>query len=110
MNDEFTKLVRQRPELKYEPYVRQQLKKEGNQRMSASMNTMNQYPMKSGWIFLLQNRVNLQSIGNRQWMTKVYYDRQTHKVGPSPTECNIHFRAARLKNGQPAAGWIESID
>ena len=72
-----------------------------------AMHLMNQLPARSGWIVLLQNRVNLQSVGNLHYKTRVYYDATRRMVGATKETCDTPFRLARLKNGEPAAGWME---
>jgi hypothetical protein len=41
---------------------------------------MNQRPARTGWIILLQNRVNLKSIGNMRYKKKMWYDMRSHTV------------------------------
>jgi hypothetical protein len=41
---------------------------------------MNQYPGKTGWIILLQNRVNLNSVGNIRYKKRMWYDRMSRTV------------------------------
>ncbi len=105
--DKFTKLIKSNPLLRYDPFVKQMVRREEHQREQNAMHTMSQLPNRSGWILLLQNRVNLHSIGNQQSARKVWYNANNRMVGDSREECNIPFRNARLKNHQPAAGWIE---
>ena len=107
MKNEFTKLAQSNSILKYDPFVQSMIKKETRQAEHAKMHCMSQHPTRSGWIVLLQNRVNLNSVGNVRHKTKVYYDHRTKKVGPSADECNTPFRSARLNNNQSAAGWME---
>ena len=108
MKNEFTKLAQANPTLKHDPFVRAMIQKESRQAEQYKMHCMNQYPSRSGWITLLQNRVNLNSVGNVRYKTKVYFDHRTKMVGESPENCNTPFRCARLSNSQPAAGWMES--
>ena len=108
MKNEFTKLAQTNPSLRHDPFVQSMVRKEKRQAEQEKMHCMNQLPGRSGWIILLQNRVNLNSVGNIHFQTKVYYDRTTRMVGPSESECNVPFRMAKLKNGQPAAGWMEA--
>lgn len=100
------KLVTRMPELRNEPFIQNELKREERRNNMKNIRIMSQLPPKSGWIILLQNRVNIESVGNKTWATKVYYDHRTRKVGNTPDQCQTHFRMARLKNGQPAAGWM----
>lgn len=108
MKNEFTRLVQSNPDLRHDPFVQSMVRKEQRQNEQNKMHCMNQLPAHSGWIVLLQNRVNLNSVGNLQFQTKVYYNHKTRMVGPSETECNVPFRKARLKNNQLAAGWMEA--
>ena len=107
MKNEYTQLAKSNPVLKHDPFVQSMIRKEARQAEQNKMRLMNQLPCRSGWIILLQNRVNLQSVGNMRHKTKVYYDQRTRMIGHSPEECNTPFRCARLDNGQPAAGWME---
>ena len=107
MIDEFTRLAQMNPMLRHDPFVNSMIKKEANQAERRNMHCMNQYPSCSGWIVLLQNRVNIDSVGNIRYKTKVYYDHRTKMVGPSADSCNTPFKCARLKNNQPSAGWME---
>lgn len=107
MIDEFTRLAQMNPMLRHDPFVNSMIKKEANQAERRNMHCMNQYPSHSSWIVLLQNRVNLDSVGNIRYKTKVYYDHRTKMVGPSADSCNTPFKCARLKNNQPSAGWME---
>ena len=106
MKKEFTKLAQSNPALRYDPFVQSMIKKESRQSEQEKMHLMNQLPSRSGWIVLLQNRVNLNSVGNIHHKTKVYYDRQTRMVGLSQEKCDTPFRCAKLNNGQLAAGWM----
>ncbi len=107
MKDEFTRLAQKNPALRHDPFVNSMIKKESRQAENRKMHCMNQYPSRSGWIVLLQNRVNLDSVGNVRYKTKVYYDHRTRMVGFSADSCDTPFRCAKLKNNQPAAGWME---
>ena len=107
MRDEFTKLAQHHPTLRHDPFVKHMARTEKRRAMQDKMHLMNQLPAHSGWIVLLQNRVELQSVGNIRHKTKVYYDHRTRMVGTCEDGCSTPFRCARLKNGQPAAGWME---
>ena len=107
MKNEYTKLAQNNPMLRHDPFVQSMIKKESRQAEQEKMNCMNRCPSHSGWIILLQNRVNLNSVGNIRYKTKVYYDHRTKQVGLSPDDCHTPFRCARLSNNQPAAGWME---
>lgn len=109
MKKEFTKLAQINPALRHDPFVQSMIRKESRQAEQNKMHLMNQLPCRSGWIILLQNRVNLNSVGNIHHKTKVYYDQRTRMVGTSADACDTPFRCARLSNGQPAAGWMEDV-
>ena len=108
MKNEYTKLAKANPTLRHEPFVQSMIRKEAHRAEQDGMHLMNQIPARSGWITLLQNRVNLNSVGNTRYKTKVYFDLRTRMVGAEPDVCNTPFRCARLSNGQPAAGWMEA--
>lgn len=108
MKNEFTRLAQMNPELKHDPFVRSMIKRESRQTEEEIMHCMNQLPSRSGWIVLLNNRVDIKSVGNIRYKTKVWYNHITRMVGPNENECNTPFRYARLKNNAPAAGWIEA--
>lgn len=107
MKKEFTRLVQMMPTLKNDPYVKKMVVREQQKCNSAKVYTMNQFPMKSGWIMLLQNRIGINTIGNLKYQTKVYYDCRTRMVGTSKGECSTPFQSARLKNHQRPGGWME---
>lgn len=107
MRDEYTHLVQYAPWLKSNPYVSRMLKKEEQMREQEKMHPMSTLPAHSGWIILLQNRVRLNSVGNVELKRRVYYESRTRKVGDTREHCDTLFRLARLRNGQPAAGWME---
>lgn len=111
MRNEYHNLVRSNPELRHDPFVRQQLRREERRNEQDAMHPMNQCPAKSGYIFLLQNRVNLKSVGNINLHRKVYYDARRHGYAEDPSaESFAPLRTARLSNGQPANGWIYEED
>ena len=107
MKNEITKFAQSNPALKHDPFIKSMIRKESRQAELEKIHLMNQLPPRSGWIMLLQNRVNLNSVGNIHHKTKVYYDRNTRMVGTSPDACDTPFRCARLRNGQAAVGWME---
>lgn len=66
-------------------------------------------PARSCYIRMLQNRVNLHSVGNVRYSERVYYDARTkslHTRPDGPLRAS-YWRNYRLPNGQRAAGWIE---
>lgn len=103
----YNDLVRMSPELKHDPFVRSMLNRENRLNETDKMHCMNSFPMKSGWILLLQNRVSLSSVGNLRYSTKVYYDCRTRRVGTDKDNCVTPFQLAKLKNNQSSAGWTE---
>lgn len=69
---------------------------------------MSRMPSRSCWIKMLQNRVNLKSVGNIREAERVWFDRRTMKVSKNVAgEGAIDFRMFRLKSGQKPQGWIE---
>lgn len=106
MTSIYGKLVKAMPELRHDPFVRGMLAREERENESRLMHTMNQMPSRSGYVVFLQNRILLRSVGNARFSKRMYYDVNSHMIGEDPCDCNIPFRSAMLKNGQPAAGWI----
>ena len=102
----YSKLVEACPEMRNDPFVKKMLAKEERRNEMALMHTMSQMPARSGYVVFLQNRVLLRSVGNARFCNRLYYNAQTHMIGIGPDVCDTPFRCARLKNGQPAAGWI----
>ena len=69
---------------------------------------MSRMPGRSGYIRLLQNRVNLRSVGNLRLSERLYYNAYTRTLYSAPNGTEIAlWHAYRLPNGQRAAGWIE---
>lgn len=70
---------------------------------------MTRRPAKSGFIRLLQNRVNLRSVGNLHYSERLYYDVRTKSLytarGGSKKADWLHYT---LPCGQRPAGWIEA--
>lgn len=111
MNNDFQKLVRQMPHLKNDPFIRQELRREERRHNAGTIRTMAQMPSRSGWITLLQNRVNRDSIGNLNHARKVYFHLPTKTVGESERydpSTNVPFRMAMCKHGRKAEGWTEA--
>lgn len=78
------------------------------QRPEDKIQLITRMPYKSGWIKMLQNRVNLNSVGNLRDAEKVWFDRRTLKVSKTVSgEGGVLFRDYRLKSGQKPQGWIE---
>ena len=72
-----------------------------------SIHLMSQYPSRSGWIVMLNNRVNFRSIGNIQYSKTVWYDRATHTVSSDETmEDAVHFRTYTLQGAGHPGGWL----
>lgn len=77
------------------------------ERPENSIELMNRMPSMTGWIVMLQNRVNLNSVGNNSMAAKVWYDRTDHTVSSSEDkEDAVDFRSYRLRNGQKPGGWM----
>lgn len=106
MKKKFTKLANMFPELRHEPIIRAMIHREERAEELSKMMPMSMHPSKSGYIFLLHNRVNLHSSGNINLKTKVWYDRQSQMIGISKDECIVPWTEAKLKNGCPAKGWM----
>lgn len=74
-------------------------------------NLMSRKPSKSGYIWLLNNNIDVNTVGNVRSKTKVYYDAYTSQVSSEPTsEDAVPFREARLRDGSPARFWITDDD
>jgi len=68
---------------------------------------MNQLPAKSGWIKLLQNRVNLKSVGNIRYAKVMWYDIRTKMVSEEKDGKDGEFmRSYVLPGAGRPAGWI----
>lgn len=68
---------------------------------------MNQYPGKTGWIILLQNRVNLNSVGNIRYKKRMWYDRMSRTVSSDRdmSDAVLISRYVLPHAGRPA-GWM----
>ena len=68
---------------------------------------MSRMPARSCWITLLQNRVNLNSVGNGRFKRDVWFDRTDRTVSSDKSkEDAVFFREARLSDGSYPHGWI----
>lgn len=68
---------------------------------------MSRYPARTGWITLLQNRVLLNSVGNRRFKKTVWYDAKDHTVSTDRNkEDACHFRTYILPGAGKPAGWM----
>lgn len=73
--------------------------------------TMGRMPGHSCWIYLLQNRVNLNSMGNRYYKRKVWFDTFDKSVSTDKSKDDAtYFRQARLSDGSYAQGWMFAED
>lgn len=78
------------------------------ERPEDKIHLMNQMPGRSGWIVLLQNRVNLNSVGNVRYAKKVWYDRNDRTVSTSEDkEDAVWIKRFVLPGAGLAQGWIE---
>lgn len=69
---------------------------------------MTRKPAKSGFIRLLQNRVNLRSVGNLHRSERLYYDVRTKSLYTSRGGSKkADWLRYTLPCGQRPAGWIE---
>jgi hypothetical protein len=72
---------------------------------------MNRQPGKTGWIIMLQNRVNLNSVGNIRYAKKVWYDRETRSISDDENmEDPIHFMLYQLPHCGRPGGWMYPED
>lgn len=72
------------------------------------INLMTRTPARSCYVRLLQNRVNLRSVGNVRYSVRLWYDARTKTLHTAPTAPVMrHWWNYRLPCGQRAAGWIE---
>ena len=79
------------------------------ERPEDKIHLMNQLPSRSGYIVLLQNRVNLNSVGNQRYAKKVYYDAAQHCVADSADNISgdgQHFRTYVLPYAGRPQGWL----
>lgn len=68
---------------------------------------MTRLPGKTGWIYLLQNRVGLNTVGNQRYKKKVWYDHIDCTVSTDETKKDAqHIRTAKMPNVGRPAGWI----
>lgn len=78
------------------------------ERPEDKIHQMSQMPGRSGWIVLLQNRVNLNSVGNVRYAKKVWYDRNDRTVSTSEDkEDAVWIKRFVLPGAGLAQGWIE---
>jgi len=72
---------------------------------------MSRMPARSCWIIMLQNRALLNSVGNKRYQTRVWFDRRDCTVSSDKSkEDAVHFRNYRLPMGQIPQGWIEDTN
>lgn len=68
---------------------------------------MSRLPERNGYVRLLQNRVNLRSVGNIHLSERFYYNARTRTLHKAPNAPQaIYWHTYRLPNGQRPAGWI----
>lgn len=76
-----------------------------------SIELMNRMPGRSGWIVVLQNRVNLGSVGNVRFARKVWFDRASGTVSDDANMENpVHFRSYVLPGAGRPGGWMALSD
>lgn len=81
---------------------------EVKKRIENDINLMSRMPSRSCWIKMLQNRVNLNSVGNLRYVREVWFDIRTKRVSENRLGSDaINFREYTLPNRQIPAGWIE---
>jgi len=68
---------------------------------------MSQKPGKSCWIVMLQNRINLQSVGNIRYKQRVWYDVRTKQVKTSPDATDgVRWEMYMLPHCGRPGGWL----
>jgi hypothetical protein len=65
-------------------------------------------PARSCNVTLLQNRVNLRSVGNIRLARTLYYDLHKQALYTAAGQFVAYWRGVTLNNGQRPAGWIET--
>jgi len=72
---------------------------------------MNQMPARSCYIIMLQNRVNLNSVGNIRYKKRLWFDRPTQTVSADKTmEDAVNFRRYVLPGAGRPGGWLIDKD
>lgn len=78
------------------------------ERPEDKIHLMNQLPGKTGWIVMLQNRVNLNSVGNLRYAKRVWYDRTDRTVSTSEDKDDaVYIKRFVLPGAGYPGGWIE---
>lgn len=68
---------------------------------------MNRMPGRTGWIWLLQNRVDINTVGNCRYKKKVWYDRADMTVSTDESkEDAVPFRTYNLPGAGRPGGWL----
>lgn len=68
---------------------------------------MNRLPAKSGWVTILQNRVNFNSVGNKRYARNMWFDRLTQTLSSSKDMEDAHpWRTYILPGAGRPGGWI----
>lgn len=68
---------------------------------------MSRTPSRSCWITLLQNRVNLNSVGNNRYKKTLWFDRRDCTLSTDKNKDDaVHFRTYMLPGAGKPAGWI----
>lgn len=81
------------------------------QRPEDDIHLMSQMPARSCYIIMLQNRVNLNSVGNIRYKKRLWYDRPTQTVSTDKTmEDAVHFRRYVLPGAGRPQGWLIDKD
>lgn len=72
---------------------------------------MNQMPAMSGWIVMLQNRVNYNSVGNQRYKKELWYNRVNHTVSIDENGTDATpFKSYTLPHCGKPGGWIYKKD
>ena len=76
-------------------------------RPAADIELMSRMPARSCWITLLQNRVNMNSVGNNRFKKTLWFDRKDCTLSTDKNKKDaVHFRSYVLPGAGKPAGWI----
>lgn len=100
-------LVKANPALKYDPFIRQEIRREERRAYLHSIRYFSQRPNKSCNIKFLDNAADLNNVGNIRYSVTGHYDIRTNKVDFGKGTTPIPWHDCRLKNGKTPPCWIE---
>lgn len=76
-------------------------------RTEPEIQLMNRYPTKTGWIWVLQNRVGLNTVGNKRYKKKLWYDRTDKTISSDEAkEDSCPFMTYNLPGAGRPGGWL----